>query len=336
MTIPKKLLLLLLISMSMQVWAQAAFNGPNLTPTRSKIELKALEILKEDLKSEYPLMRMHAIEVVADSKEMALMSEVTKMLDDESEPVRFAAVLAIGDTNYLAASYALKKHKNDPGKSVQVAIAYALTKFNIEDDHSDIINATLSDDQTVKANAALVVGKLGDKTLSVFLHKILQDQKAQDKAKIQAIESLAMLKDPSSFQKGWALLISKRADDRIMGIRVMEHLKSREATNAIRTMYHDNLIEIQMAAAASLCRLGDSDGPIRIYQYFRDEIGKLSSDTKSRTNIQATIGLGYCKDKIFDKYLKEMIKNKTPSTRLYAAQAVLIRVKLPEKRKYQH
>ncbi len=335
MTTRKKLLFLLLVSISTQLWAQAAaLNSPDYAPNASKMELKALEIIKEDLKSEYPIMRMHAIEVVADSKQMALMPEVVKMLNDKSNPVRFAAVLAIGDTNYTAASYKLKKHKHDHDKSVRVAIAYVLTKFNIEDCHSDIINATLSNDQTLKANAALVVGKLGDKTLAEFLHRILRDPSAQDKAKIQAIESLAMLNDDSSIQKGWALLISKRADDRIMGIRVMEHLHTRESINAIRTMYHDDLIEIQMAAAASLCRLGDPDGPIRIYQYFRDEIGKLDDDTKSRTNIQAIIGLGYCKDKIFDKYLKKMLKDKTPSTRLYAAQAVLVRDKLLEQEQF--
>ena len=318
----------------MQTLAQSTLVPPKNNTPANKIELKALEIIKEDLNSDHPIMRMHAIEVVADTKLLALMPEITKMLDDKVEPVRFAAVLAIGDTNYSAASYTLKKHKNDPAKSVQVAIAYVLTKFNVEDDHSTIINGTLSNDQTLKANSALVIGKLGDATLSVFLHKILQDQKAQDKAKIQAIESLSMLNDPSSHQKGWALLISKRADDRIMGIRVMEHLNSRESTNAIRTMYHDDLIEVQMAAAASLCKLGDSDGPIRIYQYFKQDFSKIDDDTKSRTNIQATIGLGYCKDKIFDKYLKKMLRDKTPSTRLYAAQAVLIRAKLPKKRQY--
>jgi len=321
-------LLILLVVSSIQTSAQAFMNANERKNRQAgPLQIKALEIIQTNLKSEFPLLRMHAIEAVANSREMSLMPTITKMLDDKDEPVRFAAVLAIGDTQYSAASYALKKRKSDPAKSVQVAISYVLTKFEVGDYRKNIIAGMKSNNQTLKANSALVAGKLGDDSLAKYLHEILKDRDSMDKAKIQAIESLAMLNDISTYQKGWALLISKRADDRVMGIRTMEQMGGKDAISAIATMYRDDLIEVQMAAAASLAKLGDPQGPQRIYQYFKFEFDKLDRETRNRANVQATIGLGYCNQPQLTKYLKKMLKDKMPTTRLYAAQSALIKAK---------
>ena len=59
---------------------------------------KALRIIQGALADNDPLVRVHAIEVVASTRQLKLMPQVHRLLQDKFVPVRFAAALAVGDS----------------------------------------------------------------------------------------------------------------------------------------------------------------------------------------------------------------------------------------------
>src|SRR5210317_888873 len=68
---------------------------------------KANRIIQDALMDSDPLVRVHAIEVVASTRQLKLMPQVQQLMQDNSVPVRFAAALAVGDTEYLPAKRSL-------------------------------------------------------------------------------------------------------------------------------------------------------------------------------------------------------------------------------------
>ena len=92
-----------------------------------------------------------------------------------------------------------------------------------------------SSDQTVRANAALLLGKSGKQEGIRFLYWTLQRNDSSDKVVLQAAEAIAMLRrSRESTRKLWTRLISTYADDRVIGIRAMGALGTEEAKNAHR------------------------------------------------------------------------------------------------------
>lgn len=318
-------LIIVCITLSLSFAQSMDYSGIDNNVKLTSEEKEAYSILNEYLESDIAAFKMNAIEVIANTRQHGLMPKVTKLLKDKAEPVRFAAALAVGDTKYMGATFTLKQCKQDPAESVRIAAAYSLIKLGVESDIESIINSLESSDQTVKANAALIIGKLGNPKLQKSLHKILQDGGAEDKVKLQAIESLARLKDPSAYQKAWGLLISKRADDRVMGIKVMENLGNSEAINSIKTMINDDVIEVQIAAAASLCKFHEPIGQEVILDYLKNFRSKLNNEALLIADIHAVMALGYSSMPELKGYLADFLKDTNPAVRLYAAQSTILR-----------
>ena len=318
------LIFTLVLFFALTTWGQKFSTESKDTYIAKPLTIKAKEILDESLASEEALLRMNSIEVISNTKEMGLMPRITKLLTDPIVPVRFAATLAIGDTRYMPATYMLTKLKKDPDMNVRVGAAYALTVLGEENLESIIMEGIQSDDQTIKANSALVMGKLRDPKFIKVLHWVLKDELSSDKAKIQAIESLAMLGDEGMYQKAWALLISKRADDRVIGIRVMGHLRTTQAVKAIKTMINDEVVEVQMAAASMLAKLGEEIGEQKVIEFFEITSPNLEKFTRLRSEIHAGIALGYCSKETLEKYVPTLMCSSSPEIRLCGAQSALI------------
>ena len=85
-------------------WGQRFSAESKYSYVAKPLTIKAKEVLEESLASDDALLRMNAIEVVSNTKEMGLMPRITKLLADPIVPVRFAATLANGDTRYMPAT----------------------------------------------------------------------------------------------------------------------------------------------------------------------------------------------------------------------------------------
>jgi len=288
------------------------------------LEPKALQIVREALADDSGIMRNHAVEAIVTARRRELMPLVLKLLSDEFVAVRFAACVAVGDMEYRPGEYMVRPLLEDPNANARIGAAYALARLGRSGYVQMIRAATRSTDQTVRANAALLLGKLGDRNNLPLLYEVLRDPESADKARFQAVESIARLGDERIYKdKLWALLISKFADDRVLGIRAMGLLNTVDSRNAIATMLNDEVMEVRLCAAEQLARTGDLTGEPLIAGYFERQRPNLNKS--SVANMLAAMALGWMPASA-EKYLSKLLDSRAKAIRLAAAQSVLVLV----------
>lgn len=285
----------------------------------------AISIIRGGLTDSDALIRASSIEIVTTSGRREFMPIVVKLLSDKSIPVRFAAAVAIGDMKYVPGQSALQKALRDKDENVKIAAAYGLTKITRTNFSKLIRNAVKSRDQAVRANAALLLGKLGWRENLKLLDSVINDPGTGDMASIQAVEALAMLDGEGIYQKLWTLLISKYADDRVMGIKAMGHLKSREAKNAIATMLMDDVPEVRLFAAEQLAKMSDPSGQEDIVDYLT--VNSQGVQDRRMADKVVAKSIGYLRDESLVRFLPKLLNSPEKQVRLCAAQSVLLLAK---------
>ncbi len=288
-----------------------------------QLQDRAIEIIRSGLKDQNSYIRTQCIEVVVTARRHELMSHVTALLKDPIIPVRFSAALAVGDMQYKPGRAAIESLMRDDNPNVQIAAAFALAKLGNPTYSNLIIQASTSIDQTLRANSALIMGKLGNQGNLPHLNRILQDIESSDRARFQAVESLAMLKDPFIYKsKLWPLLISKHPDDRVIGIRGMAAIGTSEAKNAILTMLDDDIVEVRLCAAGQLAKLNDYSGEQEVLSYLSKN--PVSNDSPSVSNTMATLAIGWFRSNQLAAYLPKLIQSRSPLQQIIAAQSILV------------
>jgi len=190
-----------------------------------------------------------------------------------------------------------------------------------------IYGAVKSNDQTVRANAALLLGKLGDKKALDVLYLMMQDSGSDDRVVYQAEESIAMLGDAGIYPKLWPLLISKFLDDRLTGVRAMCALSTAEAKNAILTMLYDEEPEVRLLAAERLGVLGDLSGQLEVLDFLNKAGIQADIKANENRNVLAALAIGRIGTPGLTKFLPSLLKNDSKAVRLGAAQSVLMLAK---------
>jgi HEAT repeat protein len=286
---------------------------------------EAIEIIRQGLADNDPRVRANAIEVVVATKTIPLMPKVQRLLNDQFVPVRFLAIMAVGDLKYALAEKELMQLLKDKDQNVTIAAAYSLTKLGRPEYLKVFQNAVASDDQTVRANAALLLGKSGDRSTLTqqALWWTLRRKDSNDKVRFQAAEALAMLGDQTIYPKLWAMLISAYADDRVVGIRAMGALGTEEAKNALITMLDDGVLEVRLAAAEQLGKLQDPLGEPEVLQVFTKNLrAGLDKESLERVNVLTALAIGQIGTKPLTKYLPQLLKDESGFVRIAAAKAV--------------
>lgn len=287
---------------------------------------QARQIILEGLADADPQIRANAIEVAASTRELGLMPNVQKLLSDQVVPVRFAAAVAIGDLAYAPAKDEVGPLLNDPNPNIQIAAFYAISKLGQPELYEEIRKAVASSDQTVRANAALLLGKSGNKDGIRFLYWTLQRDDSSDMVVLQAAEAIAMLGDQRIYRKLWTGLISKYADDRIIAVRAMGALGTDEAESALITMLDDPIPEVRLAAAEQLGKLGDFGGEAEVLAVFEKNLmADMDAQGQQRTKTLAALAIGEIASERPAKYLPQLLQDPSKVVRLAAAKAVLRR-----------
>ena len=283
-------------------------------------------ILHRSLSSDNSAIKANAIEVVAETGRKDLMPTVVRLLKDESVAVKFTAAMAVGDMNYKAGALSVKPLLKDADLNAKMAAAYALTKMGKESLESILSRGLNSKNQTIRANAALLLGKLGKKDALNPLKWVLNDEDSNDNVKIQAIEAMAMLGIDKKMVYGrlWTLLVSKYADDKIIGIRGMRLLNTSESRAAMGTMLIDEMPEIRLYAAEQLARISDFNGKNEVINYFEVIRPQLDSPSKKQSDRLATMAIGRIGGPELEKHLPMLMKSRHKDIQLRAAQAVLL------------
>ena len=284
---------------------------------------KALRIVQAGLADNNPLVRVHAIEVVASTGQLKLMPQVHRLMQDNYVPVRFATALAVGDLEYSPAKRSLNKLLKDKDANVIVAAAYAMGKLG-SSEHLHILRKAATDsDQKVRANAVLLLGKSDDQSSLRLLWNTMQDKNSDDRTVYQSAEALAMLGDKRIFQKLWTMLISAYADVRLMGVRAMGKLKTPEAKSALIRMLDDDVLEVGLVAAEQLGVLRDPIGESKVLEVYQKNLASgLNKQASERTNVLIALAIGQIRTPALRKILPQMLQNESIFVRIAAAKAV--------------
>ena len=291
------------------------------------IEAQARWQILEILNTETLLLKMDAIEAIALSRDENLLSNLVPIINSPKadDAIKFASLMAIGDARYAGGLDTAKKLISDEKPSIAMAASYALIRLgdtNIAN-YKTILKHLDSTNQADKDNAVMILGKAGDRRYINVLRWMIPQPSSTDRTKLMAIEALAELRDPDIYQKAWSLMISKRADDRLMGIISMQKLRTDDAKNAIMSMLEDGVLEVRLVAAGQLAKLGDNSGKMLIVEFFENTLQTLKSPDRERALIHAIDATINLKDVETAKYIPSFLEDNSLKVRLKAAQAIL-------------
>lgn len=320
----------LLTSGLVLIWLSAwGCQGPgHISP--NQLRARAIQIVASGLVDPDPRIRATAIEVVAATGREEFLQNLISLIHDPVVPVRFAALMAVGDMQYRPAFEQIKQifEQIQEDTNVRLAASYALVRLGASPYIEYPRRMISSSDQTIRANAAMILGRLPDRQSLDPLHWALQDKASDDRVLMQAMESIATLGDRQIYNKIWAKLISAYADDRIAAIRAMGGLDSPQARNALRTCLDDEVLEVRLAAAAQLGRLGDKSGKEVVKKAIQK--GLISSMGISLDEGQAEmakvlygLAIGQIGSADLVRYLPGLLEDRSRLVQLFAAGAVL-------------
>jgi len=289
---------------------------------------KALRIIQEALADNDPLVRSRAIEVVASTRQLKLMPQVRRLLQDDFVPVRFAAALAVGDLEYSPAKRSVNKLLKDNDANVIIAAAFAMGKLGSFEYLEVLRKAAANEDQKVRANAVLLLGKSGDKSSLQLLWHTMQDNDSDDRVVYQSAEAIAMLGDEQIFPKLWTMLISAYADVRLMGVRAMGKLGTPEAKNALIRKLDDDILEVRLVAAEQLGVFRNPIGEPKVLDVFEKKLTRaLDKQASERINVLTALAIGQIRTPGLRKFLPQLLENESKFVRIAAAKAVFQSIK---------
>jgi HEAT repeat protein len=289
----------------------------------SQLQTKAYQVISECLNNPDPILRSNAAEVVGTVRLTPLMPRIAQLFNDPVVPVRFQALIAAGDMKYTMASSNIQQiyMTSQQDINVRMAAAYALVQMGSLQHANYYKQQIKHTNPTIRANAALLIGKSGNRSDLPLLEWAINDSESNERVRLQVLESLARLQSPNVYEKIWTRLISAFADDRILGIQAMAHLESYQAISAITTMLDDEVPEVRLAAAEQLGKLGDPIGESAVKEVLEKPVsGDMA--TQMRTKIMATLAIGEIDSDALAKYLPKLLKDTSKMVQLAAAKAI--------------
>lgn len=288
-------------------------------------QTQAFDILRDGLADADPLVRVHAIEAVVTTHQIRLMPTVQLLFADQSVPVRFAAAVAMGDLKYSISRTSVSRALEDPDDNVRVAACYAMGRLGDTEYYEVVRKALLvSKNQTVRANAAFLLGRIGDARAIELLKQAQRDKNSDGKVRLQTLEARAELGDATVLNKLWAMVYGY-AEDRMIGVRAMGMLGGAKVKEILVTKLDDDMLEVRLAAAEQLGKLGDRSGGPEVLDVFEKDLrAGLENGALERVNVLTALAIGRICTPALTKHLPGLMKNKSKSVRIAAAKAVFL------------
>jgi len=131
------------------------------TPDVSQHTLGPIEVLQQARTNADPLVRANAIEALSAAPQ-AQETAVTFGLVDANEGVRFVAAVSLGDAGRCDLVDLVRPLLDDESASVRAAALYALAMCDTDLNLAPLASMVLGVNATERANAALILGKLGN------------------------------------------------------------------------------------------------------------------------------------------------------------------------------
>jgi HEAT repeat protein len=270
--------------------SREALNAPLTQIEASQMREKAIAVLESAAFDPWAMLRANAIEGLGAAPARA-EPIVRAGLADENPGVRYVAAITAGQLGFTSVRDALTSMLDDPDESVQSAAIFALVKLGDEPDRTPLARHLLKSDARVRANAAFVLGELGDSSAEPMLrdagkrlaapggdptigpgasrllrlHMALALAKLGDKEMVQTLRAALY---PSAVEEieGAVLAAQMLGELRDEGslaqlVRMVEYrTDGREDWRRFDGQPFLYPIELRLAAATSLAKMGQPDG----------------------------------------------------------------------------
>lgn len=297
----------------------------------------AIRILIEASQGHDAALRCNAIEAMQPLPDRALPL-TQRGLGDANAAVRFAAVVTAGMLKFNTLSQAIGPLMTDANPSVRAAAIYAMHTMGERVDLTPLGDMLVSQDAGLRANVAMLLGLIGDKSAIPMLKQTAGvpmprvDAARAAVVRCQVAEAVVRLGDNSDLDTLRAGAYNSFGEVRVLSINAMGEVKDERMSPALRQMLNtpEEPPEVKLAAAAALARMGDQSGLSVALRF--------SADPNAVIRAQAAWGLGWfsapgsvtsghaasggAATGSFDR-LQQLIGDPSPLVRVSAAAAII-------------
>lgn len=297
----------------------------------ASLHTQALAILQTATRSEQPLVRANAIEMLEPEVE-PLRDAVCRGLVDRNPGVRFVAAMALGTRRLCGSSELVRPLLDDPSPSVRAAAIFALVVCGDEEvDQTPLSGMVLGMDRVSRANAALVLSEIGNPTAAPLLREAMrrplqvEDQEVIRASELGLAEALVRLGDRRQLETIRAAFFAPASQAELTAVaaQMAGRLSDRTLVPAMAALAlasgpRQAGPELRLIAAAALARI-DQEMALPALAT------KFSGSEMPEVRMQAAAVLGLDRSPEGEKTLGTMLGDPNERVRVAAAGAILRR-----------
>lgn len=316
-------------------WLVSPAQPPKADQRQAAVE--AVFTLRQLAESKDPVVRCNAIEALSETVGAREAGVYMQALSDANPMVQFAGAMALGDVRYEGAREALLAMANaaGPDKRVYAAVIYALYRLKDTSHMGDLARLLLHAEPEVRADAVLVIGKIGEPSGIDPLRQLLAAE-TDPKVRLQTVESLALLGDGRGKSNLEAYTHTRFVDEQLVAIRAIGRVRPDRWELILEdAMSEHQPVPVRVAAGGAAAQLGDYS--MRNYQLCVDAVenpngllaGRFGKE-KDVNPVEATmvrrlgaISLGYMNRPQAVDVLLPLLRAEDGTIRVVAAMSIL-------------
>jgi HEAT repeat protein len=283
---------------------------------------RAIDILVNASVSKNPQLRSNAIEALTLAPER-LLPVTAKGLTDPNPGVRFAAAVTAGTQRLKSLVEAVRPLTDDREPSVRAAALYSLHILGEPVNITPLADILETGAPRDRANVALLLGLMGDDSAIPLLRRAARTPMPRASSaqtalhRIQVAESIARLGSDEALDALRAGAFSNFDEVRVVAVTAMGAIGDRRSEVMVEHLLGDPPMELQLAAAGALARMGKSTGlPITL---------ELSGHENPVIRYQAAWVLGWMTGPQVLPRLDALLGDSSEMVRVAAAASVLRR-----------
>jgi HEAT repeat protein len=242
---------------------------------------------------------------------------------DPNPAVRFAALTILGKLKLVSLAPAAKQYLHDQHPSVRAAAMFALHRCGDPVDITPLASMLESDSPGVRSNTAMLLGMMGHPHAVAMLkdkaHLGMRQATPQQAAlmRLQFAEAAVRLGDDLTMDAIRSGAFSQFEEVRVLAVSMMGRLRDRQMEPALQDMLDQDPVELRLAAADALARMGRPQG--------LDVLLKASQSPVPMVRAQAAMALGGFPHDEAAKTLVRLQDDRSQQVRIAAAAAILRR-----------
>ncbi|HPF38239.1 MAG TPA: HEAT repeat domain-containing protein [Phycisphaerae bacterium] len=221
-----------------------------------------LRFMEDCAFSHEPSLRMQAIEAFAQvaPKEGVQRKAIPLNIENKYSGIVFASLMATGEMEASQFEQLVRTRAESQDKNVRIAAIFALYRLGDRSRINELGQFLLADpDDTVRANAALAVGRMRDPRMIKVLREALRNEK-KESPRMQILEALAILGDEKAIERLMFVGRSAIPQDAAIALMMLANARSRDAEELFWVRLRDSRIpEVRILAIRGLAGLGKRD-----------------------------------------------------------------------------